>query len=260
MSQPVAIVTGASRGIGRGIAEALGARGWSVAVNYHANREAAQQVVAAIEAAGARATAVQADVAVAEDRQRLVQTASTELGPISLLVNNAGITSPDRALDLLEHTEEGFDRLFGTNLKGPYFLTQLVARHMVQQPLPGEDAPPRCIINISSLSSYAVSTNRGDYCMAKAAMGMMTQVWAVRLAEHGIRVYEVRPGVIASDMTAPVKAKYDRLIHEEGMLPIARWGQPQDVSRAVLMLADGHIRYSTGEVINIDGGFHIRRL
>lgn len=260
MSQPrTAIVTGASRGIGRAIAEALGARGWSVAVNYHANADAAQQVVAAIQASGGKAIAVQADVAKAEDRQRLVERTIAELGPISLLVNNAGITSPDRARDLLDHREEAFDHLFATNLKGPYFLTQLVARHMLAAGN-ATATGPRCIINISSLSGYAVSTNRGDYCMAKAAMGMMTKVWAVRLAEHGIGVYEVRPGVIASDMTAPVKAKYDKLIQEEGLLPIARWGKPEDVSRAVVMLADGHLAYSTGETLNIDGGFHIRRL
>ena len=257
--QRVAIVTGASRGIGRGIAEALGLHGWAVAVNYHANAEAANEVVAAIQRGGGRGIAVQADVGLTQDRQRLVEQTVAQLGSIDLLVNNAGITSPDRARDLLEHTEEGFDRLFATNLKGPHFLTQLVARHMLSQP-PVDAAAPRCIINISSLSAYAVSTNRGDYCMAKAALGMMTQVWAARLAEHNVLVYEVRPGVIASDMTAPVKAKYDKLIHEGDLLPLARWGRPEDVSRAILMLADGHLPYSTGETINVDGGFHIRRL
>ena len=255
----VAIVTGASRGIGRGIAEALGARGWAVAVNYHSNPDAAAEAVRTVERAGGRAVAIQADVGHSDDRRRLVEQTIEQLGDIHLLVNNAGITSPDRARDLLEHSEEAFDRLFATNLKGPYFLTQQVARHMVNSATPSGGAP-RAIINISSLSAYAVSTNRGDYCMAKAAMGMMTQVWAARLAEHGILVYEVRPGVIASDMTAPVKEKYDRLIGEENLLPIARWGQPADVGRAVVMLADGHLAYSTGEILNVDGGYHIRRI
>ncbi len=255
----VAIVTGGSRGIGRGIAVALGEAGWRVAVNYRGNRQGADEAAAAINAAGGEALVVQADVGSAADRQAMVEAVVKQWGAIHLLVNNAGITSPDRAKDLLEHGEASFDTIMSTNLKGPYFLTQLVAKQMIAQGGAEAGEAPPAIVNISSLSAYAVSTNRGDYCLAKAAMGMMTQVWAARLAEYGIRVYELRPGIIASDMTAPVKAKYDKLI-AEGLLPIARWGEPKDVAKAVLALADGVLAYSTGETINVDGGYHIRRL
>jgi NAD(P)-dependent dehydrogenase (short-subunit alcohol dehydrogenase family) len=257
----VALVTGGSRGIGRGIALALGAGGYRVAVNYRGQLEAAQQTAGEIEQAGGEAMVVQADIGSSADRAAMIDAVVGKWGGIDVLVNNAGITSPDRARDLLDHSEEAFDTLVATNLKGPHFLTQQVARRMIEAGAKGggEAGGMRAIINISSISAFAVSVNRGDYCMAKAAMGMMTQVWAARLAEHGIGVYEVRPGIIASDMTAPVKAKYDKLI-AEGLLPIARWGEPGDVAKAVVMLAEGVLAYTTGETIHVDGGFHIRRL
>jgi 3-oxoacyl-[acyl-carrier protein] reductase len=246
--QPVAIVTGASRGIGRAIAGRLAREGYAVAVNFHSNRVAADEVVLEIEQAGGGALAIQADIG---------DETLAQWGRLDVLVNNAGITSVGRK-DLLEATEESWDKVFATNLKGPFFLAQLAARQMIK--LIDSAAISRgTIINVSSISAYAVSTNRADYCMAKAAMQMMTWLLADRLAENGIRVYEVCPGVIASDMTAPVKEKYDRLI-AEGMSPIRRWGQPEDVASAVAMLASGQLPFSTGERINVDGGFHIRRL
>ena len=256
-SKPAALVTGASRGIGRAIAHRLARDGYAVAVNFHSNRQAAEDVVREIEAAGGTAIAVQADVGTSKDRDRLVEETLTRLGQLDLLVNNAGITSVGRK-DLLEATEESWDTVFATNLKGPFFLAQLAAKNMIAL-IEKSTIPRGTIINVSSISAYAVSTNRADYCMAKAAMQMMTWLLADRLAEHKINVYEICPGVIASDMTAPVKEKYDRLI-AEGMSPIRRWGQPEDVAAAVSMLASGALPFSTGERLNIDGGFHIRRL
>jgi 3-oxoacyl-[acyl-carrier protein] reductase len=256
-TQPVAIITGASRGIGRAIAGRLAQDGYAAVVNFHSNRQAADEVVSEIEAINGRAIAVQADIGATADRARLVDETLNHFGRIDVLVNNAGITSVGRK-DLLEATEEGWETVFSTNLKGPFFLAQRAAREMIAQ-IEAEIIPRGTIINVSSISAYAVSTNRADYCMAKAAMQMMTWLLADRLAENKINVYEVCPGVIASDMTAPVKEKYDRLI-AEGLSPIRRWGQPGDVAAAVSMLAAGHLLFSTGERINVDGGFHIRRL
>jgi NAD(P)-dependent dehydrogenase (short-subunit alcohol dehydrogenase family) len=255
--KPVAIVTGASRGIGRGIALRQGREGYAVVVNYHSSAAAAKEVVEEILRGGGRAVAVRADVGVAADRQVLVDETLKQFGRLDVLVNNAGITSVGRK-DLLDATEESWDTVFSTNLKGPFFLAQIAARQMIDQINAGRISRGT-IINVSSISAYAVSTNRADYCMAKAAMQMMTWLFADRLAEHGINVYEVCPGIIASDMTAPVKEKYDRLI-AEGLSPICRWGQPEDVASAVAMLAGGQLPFSTGERINVDGGFHIRRL
>jgi NAD(P)-dependent dehydrogenase (short-subunit alcohol dehydrogenase family) len=256
-SQPTAVVTGASRGIGRAIAVRLAKEGYAAVVNYHASAAAAAEVVREIESAGGRATAVQADVAQADDRRRLIDSTLAAFGRLDVLVNNAGITSVGRK-DLLEATEESFDAVFATNLKGPFFLAQLAAKKMIES-IAAKAIRCGTIVNVSSISAYALSTNRADYCMAKAAMPMMTWLLADRLAEHGIRVYEVCPGVIASDMTAPVKEKYDNLI-AEGLSPIRRWGEPEDVAAAVAMLAGGALPFSTGERINVDGGFHIRRL
>jgi 3-oxoacyl-[acyl-carrier protein] reductase len=244
-----ALVTGASRGIGRGIALALAAAGHDVVVNYARNAAAAEEVGKQIQEYGVRGRLVRADISVAADRQRLV----AEAGPVDLLVNNAGV-APEVRADILDATEESFDRVISVNLKGPYFLTQLVARQMIARAMAGK------IVTISSVSAYAPSTNRGDYCLAKAGLAMMTQLYAARLAGHGITVYEIRPGIIATDMTGPVKAKYDRMILDEGVTPIRRWGQPEDVGKAVVAIAQGLLPYSTGQVIDVDGGFHIRIL
>jgi NAD(P)-dependent dehydrogenase (short-subunit alcohol dehydrogenase family) len=256
-SAPVALVTGSSRGIGRAIALRLAADGHAVVVNYHASQSAADEVVRVIEQTGQSAIAIGADVANAADRERLLAKTLTRFGRIDVLVNNAGITSLGRK-DLLEATEESWDAVFATNLKGPFFLAQACARQMIDH-LRDERIARGTIVNVSSISAYAASANRADYCIAKSAVAMMTWLLADRLAQEKILVYEVCPGIIASDMTAPVRDKYDRLI-AEGLTPIRRWGQPEDVAAAVAMLASGALPFSTGERINVDGGFHIRRL
>jgi 3-oxoacyl-[acyl-carrier protein] reductase len=256
--QPTAIVTGASRGIGRGIALALGREGFNVVINYASNADAAREVQQQIESMGSKAAIVQADVSKVADRQKLVDETVKAFGRIDLLVNNAGV-APNVRADLLEAGEESFDRLININLKGPYFLTQLVARQMIQQAA-GSGQQAARIVTVSSISAYTASINRGDYCVAKAGLSMMTQLFAARLAEHGIGVYEIRPGIIETDMTGPVKAKYDKLILEDGLTPIRRWGKPDDIAAAVLAIAKGAFPFSTGEVFNIDGGFHMRTL
>ena len=253
----VALVTGSSRGIGAAIAVELARQNHAVVVNYLRSAAEAARLVTQIRDQGGQAAAVQGDVGVSGDRQRLLDATWAEFGRLDVLVNNAGITSPGRK-DVLEATEESWDRVFATNLKGPFFLAQLAARRMIEQ-IQSQRIPRGTIVNISSISAYAVSTNRPDYCLAKAAMQMMTWLFAVRLAEERIRVYEVCPGVIASDMTAPVREKYDRLI-ADGLSPIRRWGQPEDVAQAVAAVVSDAFPFSTGERINVDGGFHIRRL
>jgi NAD(P)-dependent dehydrogenase (short-subunit alcohol dehydrogenase family) len=190
----------------------------------------------------------------------LVNETLAAYGRIDLLVNNAGV-APNVRADILDAGEESFDRLININLKGPYFLTQLVARQMiaqVQANMVNSFGLPR-IVTISSISAYTASVNRGDYCVAKAGLGMMTALFAARLAEFGINVYEIRPGVIATDMTVGVQEKYDQLI-AQGAWPLRRWGQPDDIGRAIAAIARGDLPYSTGEVINVDGGFHLRTL
>jgi 3-oxoacyl-[acyl-carrier protein] reductase len=248
-----ALVTGASRGIGRGIAIALARAGWDVVVNYASNADAAREVAAEVEKQGSRAASVQADLSRSDDRTRLVAEAYAAFGDIELLVNNAGV-APDVRADILEAGEESFDRLIGINLKGPYFLTQLVANRMIAAGTQGQ------IVTISSMSAYTASVNRGDYCITKAGLSMLTKLYAARLAEHGINVYEVRPGIIATDMTGGVKEKYDRLIFDEGITPIRRWGTPEDVGKAVVAITSGLLAFSTGQVIDVDGGFHLKTL
>ena len=262
---PVALITGASRGIGRGIAIQLAKIGFDLVINYATNESAAQQTAAACIAAAqakscpTRAEIFRADIALKEDRERLVTFTRHKFGRLDLLVNNAGVAPRERT-DLLETNEESFDRVLNINLKGPYFLTQLVARWMIEQvAAPGHPAPKPKIVTISSISAYTASTNRPEYCVAKAALSMLTPLYAARLAEHGINVYEIRPGIIATDMTEPVKEKYDRLI-AEGLTPIQRWGTPQDIGLAVAAIAQDLFPFSTGQVLDVDGGFHIRRL
>jgi NAD(P)-dependent dehydrogenase (short-subunit alcohol dehydrogenase family) len=262
----VALITGASRGIGCGIALELAKLGCDLVINYASNLPAAQRTAAdCLAAASARGKTIhaevcQADIGKAGDRHKLIEFTRSKFSRLDLLVNNAGV-APDVRTDILEATEESFDRLMALNVKGPYFLTQLAARWMIDQCRAG--APPAPvqpkIITISSISAYTASVNRGDYCVAKAALSMLTPLYASRLAEHGINVYEIRPGIIATDMTAPVKEKYDKLIGE-GLTPIKRWGTPEDVGKAVAAIAQDLLPFSTGEVINVDGGFHIRRL
>jgi NAD(P)-dependent dehydrogenase (short-subunit alcohol dehydrogenase family) len=262
----VALITGASRGIGRGIALALARIGCDVVINYASNKTAALQVagecvaVAQESSKGIRAETFQADIGSSNARRELIEFTKAKFGRLDVLVNNAGV-APEVRADILDATEESFDRLMRINVKGPYFLTQLAARWMVEQGRAGVPPAPihRKIISISSISAYTASVNRGDYCVAKAALSMLTLLYAARLAEHGINVYEIRPGVVATDMTGPVKEKYDALI-AEGLTPIKRWGTPEDIGKAVVAIALDLLPFSTGEVVNVDGGFHLRRL
>ncbi len=256
-SRRLALVTGGARGIGLGIARRLALEGWDLAICGRRSAKEVAPVVAELTDLGVAALYVSADVASPEDRARLVGATRERFGRIDLLVNNAGVAPRVRA-DILEASEESFEEVLRTNLQGPYFLTQAVARWMIEQ----RQADPSfvgCIVNISSISAEVASTNRGEYCVAKAGVSMATRLWAARLAEFGILVYEVRPGVIATDMTAGARERYDRLIGE-GLLLQARWGQPEDVGRAVAMLARGDLGYSTGQVIDVDGGLMVRRL
>ncbi len=259
-SRPVSLVTGAGRGIGRGIAVELAKLNHAVVINYVGNADAAEECLRLVREAGGDGVIVRADISSSEDRARLVHEVIDVYGRIDLLVNNAGI-APGMRADLLEAGEESFDRLISVNLKGPYFLSQQIALKMIEQ-VRSEDVSsfglPR-IVTITSVSAYAASTNRGDYCVSKAGLSMMTKLFATRLAEFGINVYEVRPGVVATDMTDGVKEKYDRMI-EDGAWPIRRWGVPSDIGRAVAAIARGDFPFSTGEVINVDGGFHLRTL
>jgi NAD(P)-dependent dehydrogenase (short-subunit alcohol dehydrogenase family) len=262
----VALVTGASRGIGRGIAlELARAGGYDLAINYATNAGAAAETAAACTAAAReaghelRVETVRGDVASAEDRQGLIDFLRRRFGRLDLLVNNAGVAPSVRA-DILEATEESFDRLISINLKGPYFLTQLAARYMIEQ-LGGVPAASgaRNIVTVTSISAYTASTNRGDYCITKAGLAMHTKLWAMRLAEYNIGVFEIQPGVVETDMTAPVRERYDALF-AQGLTPFARWGTPADVGKAVAAVAGGSFPYSTGMVIDVDGGFRLRRL
>jgi len=257
VNEKVALVTGAGRGIGRGIALSLAARGWSIVINYRGNRAAADEALELVCAAGGKGLIVQADVGSDEDRARLVDETLSYFGHIDLLVNNAGM-APRQRIDLLEMGEASYDEIMEVNLRGPFFLTQRVANTMVQQIANGIIANP-AIVNISSLSAYASSPTRSEYCVSKAGMAMMTTLFADRLAEYGINVYEIRPGIIQTDMTSVVTDKYDKLI-ADGLTPIRRWGQPNDVAIAVVAIAEGYLPFSTGEVINVDGGFHLQRL
>jgi NAD(P)-dependent dehydrogenase (short-subunit alcohol dehydrogenase family) len=258
MPTKTALITGASRGIGRGIAIELARTGCRVAINYAGNAPAAAEALALVKAAGGDGFVVQGDVALAADRERMVADVYGRFGRLDVLVNNAGVAPKVRA-DVLEAGEESFDRLFAINLKGPFFLSQQIAKRMIQQERDAEGFRGR-IINITSISAYTASINRGDYCMVKAGLAMMTKVLADRLANDGINVFEIRPGVIATDMTAGVKEKYDRLILEQGITPIRRWGQPEDVGRAVRAIVEDRFPFSTGAVFDVDGGFHLHRL
>jgi NAD(P)-dependent dehydrogenase (short-subunit alcohol dehydrogenase family) len=254
----VAVVTGGSRGIGRGIVGELAAVGMSVVVNYRQDAAAAEITCREAEARGApRAIALRADVAGLDSGRTLLEQTLEALGRVDVWVNNAGV-APEERLDLLETTPASWDRVLGIDLRGPFFLTQAVARAMIGLMDNGVIADPQ-IVFITSISSNTASVRRGEYCVAKAGLSMVAQLFAIRLAEHGIRVTEVRPGIIATDMTASVHTDYDRRI-AEGLSPVRRWGTPTDVGRAVAALAEGRFPFSTGDVIHVDGGLHLRRL
>jgi len=250
----IAIVTGAERGIGRSIALTLAQNGFTV-VAASVSAGDAEHVCAFMDelrAISPESVYIKTDISSDADRKNLVESVVSKFGKIDVLVNNAGV-APTVRNDILQMSEESMDRLLNINLKGTFFLTQRVANAMI------DGGFGSAIINITSMSVYTSSTSRGEYCISKAGLAMVTTLFADRLASTNIRVYEVRPGIIETPMTAGVKEKYDALI-EGGLLPISRMGQPEDVARAVLMLASGYLAYSTGEIINVDGGFHIQRL
>lgn len=255
--KPVALITGGSRGIGFGIAQALIKEGYLVAINGIRPAKQMTQTLNNLHANGGEAIYCQGDVSKAEDRNKIIEKIKIQLGHLHLLVNNAGVAPKERK-DILEADEESFDRLIGINLKGPYFLTQQVANWMIDEKIKN----PKdifSIINISSVSATVASVNRGDYCVSKAGMRMSTKLWAARLGEFDIPVYEIQPGVIRTDMTAGVVEKYDKLI-AEGLTLQKRWGKPEDLGKTVVALATGMIPYATGQVINIDGGMTIQTL
>ncbi len=254
-----AIVTGASRGIGRAIAVGLAGTGANVAINYNSNAAAADEAAKRVTDAGGKAITIQANVGSLTDHARLVDETAAAFGPVDLLVNNAGVAPKVRA-DMLEMGEESYDYVVDTNLKGPFFLTQRVANHMIASRDSYAPEVSPAIVTISSISAYTASVNRGEYCIGKAGLAMVTALFADRLAAHGINVYEIRPGIIATDMTSGVKDKYDKLILEEGITPIRRWGKPEDIAQAVIAIAEGRFPFSTGQVFDVDGGFHLKRL
>ena len=241
----VALVTGGTRGIGLGIARRLASAGYCVAIT---GRRKVEELSADLQE---NFLCIQADNSKEGDRASALNLVLDRWGRLDLLVNNAGIAPSVRA-DILDMEPESMHQVLDVNLVGPFFLTQMAAKQMIKQ-------GSGMIINISSMSSYVVSVNRGEYCISKAGLSMMTKLYAVRLAEEGIPVYEIRPGIINTDMTSAVSKKYDELI-QNGLTPIKRWGQPEDVAEAVALLAENRIPFSTGEVLNVDGGFHLTRL
>lgn len=255
--EKVALITGSARGIGRAIAVRLAKEGINIAVNYVFSEEQAKDTVSICKREGIEAVSFRADISHTTSRNKLVDSVKRYFGRLDILVNNAGV-APKKRTDILEATEESFDEVIAINLKGPYFLTQVVSQWMIEQKSNDPDREP-LIINISSISSYTSSTNRGEYCISKAGVSMATKLYADRLAEYGIHVYEVMPGIIRTDMTKGASEKYDRLFGE-GITPIARWGKPEDVANAVAGFVMGLYKYSTGDVIQVDGGFHLRRL
>ena len=253
----VAFVTGGSRGIGLGIAQHLAQNGFDLAINGIRSEESVMEILAFLRILGAEVIYCQGDIASSEDRKSMLEKIKLHFGRLNILVNNAGVAPKERN-DILAATEESFDYVISTNLKGTYFLTQAATNWMIEQKADNQNFIAS-IITISSISATVASVNRGDYCVSKAGLGMMTQLFAARLGEFNIPVYEVRPGIIKTDMTEGVTTKYDKLI-AEGLTVQNRWGFPDDVGKAVAAIAKGDFPYSTGQVFMIDGGLTIARL
>jgi NAD(P)-dependent dehydrogenase (short-subunit alcohol dehydrogenase family) len=253
-SRPVALITGARRGIGAAIALALARAGFDLAITDIAEDDDARATLAALHGAGAKAHFLRSDLADTTDHARVVAEAVSQCGSIDCLVNNAGVPSLARG-DLLDVRPDAFDQVLGVNLRGTFFLTQAVARHMSAT----ASRNARSIITVSSVSAELASPERGEYCMSKAGLAMLTKLFALRLARDGIPVFEVRPGVVRTPMTAAVADKYDQRI-ADGLVPMERWGEPEDIGAAVAALASGHFQFATGSVINLDGGLAIPRL
>lgn len=252
-----ALITGGSRGIGFGIAKALAKEGYNLAINGVRDEENAFEALEELRQLGAEVAYCQGSIALAADRERIIEKAYSIFGQINLLVNNAGI-APRERMDLLETTPENYQEVLTTNLEGPFFFTQSVARKMAHAKQ-NNHAFEATIIFVTSISATVVSINRGEYCVSKAGLAMTSALFAVRMAEYSIPVFEIRPGVIATDMTSKVQGKYDTLF-ENGMALQPRWGTPEDVGKAVASLTRGDFPYSTGQVIGVDGGMLIDRL
>lgn len=253
----VAFVTGGTRGIGLGIAVELAKAGFDLAVNGVREESAVKSVLEDLKKLGVQVIYVRGDVSKKDDRQRMVDEILDRFGEINVLVNNAGIAPPERK-DILEATEESFEYVLNVNLQGPYFLTQLIANRMIEL----KNQNPEeffCIINVSSVSATVASVNRGEYCISKAGIAMATKLWAARLGEFGIPVYEIQPGVIKTDMTSGVQEKYDRLF-QQGLAIQQRWGTPEDIGKVAAVMASGNMPYSTGQVVMVDGGMTVQRL
>lgn len=253
----VALITGGSRGIGFGIAKHLARDGLRVVINGRRPANDVSEVLGQLEQLGGEPLYCQSDIGELAEHEGMINEVEQKFGRLDVLVNNAGV-APEQRTDVMEATPESFDRLMKINLRGPYFLTQRVARWMVEQRQQNEQFQGS-IINVSSISAAIASVNRGEYCISKAGVAMATQLWAMRLGEYGIPVYEVRPGIIKTDMTAGVSEKYDELL-ASGLTIDPRWGKPDDVGRAVSILASGALSYSTGAVIPVDGGLTVSRL
>lgn len=253
----VALITGGSRGIGLGIAKELAKAGFQTVINGRKPEEEVAAVLQELRDLNAEPLYFQADISELEEQTILLENIKQATGRLDVLVNNAGVSVATRS-DLLDATPESYDRVMRINLRGPYFLTQKVARWMIEQREAKADFKA-AIVNVSSVSATFASTNRGEYCLSKAGVAMATQLWATRLGEYGIPVYEVRPGVIRTDMTAGVKDKYDELF-ADGLTIETRWGESEDVGRIVKLLSSGEITYATGAVIPIDGGLSVSRL
>ncbi|MFA5687584.1 MAG: 3-ketoacyl-ACP reductase [Kiritimatiellales bacterium] len=258
MKKRTALVTGAGRGIGLAIAQKLAAENFNVAIMDIHEESAVADALASLRAAGADVLYCRADVSCAESRAAMLDQIKAKFGGLNVLVNNAGVAPRVRA-DILDATEESYEWVMKINLQGPYFLTQACANWMIEQKK-ADDSFIGCIINISSTSSTVVSVSRGEYCISKAGVSMMTQLYAARLGEFDIPVYEIRPGIIKTDMTSVVTEKYDKLIFEDGILVQNRWGFPKDIAKTAAMMARGDIAYSTGQVIEVAGGLTLQRL
>ncbi|MEZ4776646.1 MAG: 3-ketoacyl-ACP reductase [Bacteroidia bacterium] len=253
----IALVTGGSRGIGLGIAQYLAAEGWDLAINGVREESSVTQVLENLRTTGVKVIYCQGNVGEAADRKNMMAKVRSELGGLNMLVNNAGVAPKERK-DILETTEESYDYVMDINLKGTYFLCQAAANWLVEQKI-ADAAFWGCIVNVSSISATVASVNRGEYCVSKAGMSMVTQLFATRLGEYDLPVYEVRPGVIMTDMTGGVKEKYDKLI-ADGLSVQKRWGFPEDVGKTVAMLARRDMPFSTGQVLMVDGGLTLSRL
>jgi 3-oxoacyl-[acyl-carrier protein] reductase len=259
---PVALVTGASRGLGRGIAKQCAHAGFSVAIHYAGNEAAANETVALCQSVATnpaqKFVPVRGNLAVAAERAAFFEQTIAAFGHLDALVNNAGMAPRARA-DITETSEASYDEVMAVNLKGPYFLSQLAANYWLKHPGQSRLTAGYKLIFITSISADTASVNRGEYCLSKAGLTMAAQLWATRLANQGAQVFEIRPGIMETDMTSGVKEKYDKLI-AEGLVPQMRWGKPEDVGLAVESILAGHLPFSTGNVIHVDGGFHLRKL